>query len=208
MASRFVRPTNSADSTMSSHVAGRVFKTAGQQGWRAAPHALVSSCPPLPRPHLQPHPLPLTAPDSNPQKSPAGWGWWGDGQAVSGVNSRPLRPASWIDSSLWHRATGKESRVKVLMLETLVFRWCFASGCCFDVFALQFNVSVKVRSFFSISSRCLYRCLFFACLATVVISTHTSSSYLIWNVKWVFPNWFIKSGKCHRIHNDLNFTSV
>lgn len=93
-AARSVRSSDSTDSAVGSPVARRVFQTAGQEGRTAAPHAPSPRCPP-------PSPAsPAASHRAGQQPSEERGGMRADGQAVSGVNPRPLRPASRTDSSL------------------------------------------------------------------------------------------------------------
>ena len=94
---RFVRLSDSADWAASSHVARRVSRQQdrrpGQQQHLMPSSHLAPPPPPtyLPSllPHLQPHPLPLTVQDSNPQKRAQDERWWTGPSLV------------WTLSSLW-----------------------------------------------------------------------------------------------------------
>lgn len=121
----FVRPSDSADSPIGSHVACRVFQTAGQEGWTAAPHALAASFYPTPL-WLPTSPTASHCAGQQPSEEPGRMR--GDGQAVSGVKSCPLWPTSWTDDSQWHHAAerGKQSQ------SACVFSWWFVSISCCD----------------------------------------------------------------------------
>ena len=153
-------------------------RTGGLDSSTSCPSPLLTrpSFPP-PRPHLQPHPPPLTVQDSNPQKGPAGWE----------VMDRPSLvwtlvlswPTSWTGSSLWHKGNRSGSRVAVVILKMLTFvsvRRCDAS-------ALWFHLSVKERLWgLSSASDSVYVSIgsapVFVCWATVGTTARTLSFYL------------------------------
>lgn len=124
---RFVR---SSDSTCELPCGQRVSRQQdrrpGQQHLTPSPHLTPPSSPRTHKPFLvSPPSSPTASHRAGQQPSEEPGRIRGDGQAISGVNSRTRRRTSWTDSSLWREPTAEGNKVEAVILKNTFFGWCF-----------------------------------------------------------------------------------